>query len=260
MKLKTILGIVAAACATFVMSVAACAATDVKVGDITKAGSYVVVPIVLSSTEMPDLTSYDLTINFDSSKFTAVRVVDSLKYTDPIFGEEATYGSITSNVNYADGQVRFNWYWNNADLVYPYPSLEGFELAKVYFSTTESNYSSSDFRITANMVADKAETSFECKSFFTFDVTGDLGGNEVVALGASTDGGVTIQPLNYYTSTDWIEGTDYADATTTFLVSVKNTTSDLGVADVTIYGELSDGTYVPLSAYNQSNLLVQKFD
>lgn len=259
MKLKTILGIAAAACATLVMSVAACAATDVKPGTITKAGNYIVVPVEITSTDLDNFGAYTIQVKYDTGKFTPVRVVDTLTYVDPIFGETTNFGSLSANVNYDPGVVQFNWFVNNGDAVYPQPNEGTIKLANVYFSTSETEYSSKDFPLVIVTLCDKDEVDFEVKSYFTFDVTGDLGGKEVVALGASTDGGITIQPLNYYSTTNWTEGMDYADATTTFVVSVENTRGLVDFTDVTIYGELADGAYIPLSAHDQSKFLVQTF-
>lgn len=264
MKLKTILGMAIAACATLVMSMAASAATDIKAGEISKNGNYVVVPIVIQSTDIEMLSNYQLTFNYDTSKYTYARLKDSLVYTDD-FGDTANYGSMTTNnANNGDGTIEFVWF--NSGTVFPAPDENNnIKIAEAWFSSTASEYSSSDFSVTVTKISDglaNNETHYNStnmKSFFTFDVTGDLGGNEIVALGASTDGGATIQPLEYYVSTDWTEGMAYADATTKFLVALNNTKGTTDVADVTIYGELADGTYIPLANHSKNNFLVQTF-
>lgn len=255
-----------AACATLVMSIAVSAATDIKAENIYahSSGRYIVVPIVVNTTDMDNLASYDLTVNYDNSKYTYARLVDALTYENDWF-ETTNYGSMaTNNDANSDGSVEFNWYMNNADKKFPVPDENGkIKVAEVWFNAVD-DYSENDFSVTVKMLSNQSEYEWSGKagnmnSYFTFDVTGDLGGNEVVALGASTNGGIDIQPLEYYTTTDWAEGKDYADATTTFLVAVDNTQGATDVTDITIYGELEDGSYVPLSSLDQSDFLVQTF-
>lgn len=264
MKLKTILGIVATACATLIMSMAVSAATDVKAEGIyeNSAGTYIIVPIVITTTDMNNLSGYDITVNYDNSKYTYARLVDSLTYTNE-WDETTNYGALgTDNNSNSDGTVTFNWFMNNSDLKFPVPDKNNkIKLAEIWFKAID-NYSENDFTVTeiGNQNEDKWSGALgNINSFFTFDVTGNLGGNEVVALAASTDNGITKQPLEYYTNTNWEEGMDYAAATTTFLVAVDNTQGTDDVTDITIYGELEDGSYIPLSSFDQSDFLVQDF-
>lgn len=264
MKLKKFLGAVATACITLMMSMAVSAATDIKAEGIYTRGNFIAVPIVITTTDMNNLSAYDVTVNYDTSKYTYARIVDTLTFYDDFWGEDATYGSLGTNAAANnDGTVTFNWFINNSYGYFPEPDEnDKIKLAEVYF-TPIGDYSENDFTVTATEIANQAEDVWSgnkgnMKSFFTFDVTGDLGGNRVVALGASTDGGAKIQPLEYYTTTNYTKGMEYAKATTTFLVAVNNSGAD-EVADITIYGQLEDGKYIPLTTYDQSDFLVQDF-
>ncbi|MCD7777672.1 MAG: hypothetical protein LUH47_04125 [Clostridiales bacterium] len=208
--------------------------------------------------------AYTIQVNYDSDNLTPYAVVDQLKYSDAILGDQ-NYGSLGSNLNYATGKVQFNWYRNNSYGYAPDATAGKLTLAYVYFTPTDSTvtYTSDDFTISVITLASTTGTDqkdYTCTSYFTFDVTGDLGGNKVVALYASTDGGENKQQLECYTTTDYDSTTmEYADATTTFLVAVENTKSTTAAVDITIYGQLEDGTYVSLGDYTQSNFLVQTF-
>ena len=55
---------------------------------------------------------------------------------------------------------------------------------------------------------------------------------------------------------------EYASATTKFLVAVElagNAVGEDQVADITIYGEKEDGTYIPLTSLDQKDFQVQTF-
>ncbi|MCD8215616.1 MAG: hypothetical protein LUC97_08265 [Clostridiales bacterium] len=259
MKIKKIVGFAIALGAALVMSVAVNAATEIKAGDVSEVSGYIAVPIELSSTELSALYGYEIIINYDSTYYSPYTAVDGLTYST-LFGT-SSYGSMTPNLAFGDNQAYLNWYVTGAS--YPNPTAGTVTLATVYFSLSDTTHtpSSNDFTINRIRLSDTTETQFYCTSYFTFDVTGDLGGNKVVALYASTDGGSTKQKLEYYTSTDWEDGTEYAEATTSFLVAVENETDTSGasVVDITIYGELEDGTYVALGDYTQEGFLVQTF-
>ncbi len=264
MKLKTILGVAIAGCAALIMSVSAYAATDIKAGNITATDTVVTVPIEFTSTDLEKgIGAFSFQIYYDNTKLTPGKVVDLMTYTDD-FGDEVNIGSIGYNLNYAEDKVSVSWYINNADAYNVSPKItngDTYTVANVLFkyANGSTEITSNDFTITNVVLGDMYDTRLSCNTIFQFDVTGDLGGNEVVALAASTDGGVTKQPLNYYLSTNWEEGTEYANATTKFLVAINNTTGAVDYANITIYGEKADGTYVPLADYDQSNLLVQTF-
>ena len=268
MKLKNIIALAVACGAAMVMSVAAHAATEVKVEGAYADEYGAVVPIVLNTTDTDKLSQvsvYEIVLNYDSSVWS----YDS--YNDPnTYGTRnpQPMGTITTNpaVN-NDGTVELVYTCSGAN-GFPTVSDGKLTLLEVYLSPKSGTPSvtDTDFSIGVNYVADydggnnTAYWGTDMNSFFTFDVTGDLGGNEVVALAASTDNGVTKQPLEYYTTTDWTDGMDYADATTTFLVAVDNLQGNDAVTDITIYGELEDGSYIPLSSYDQSDFVVQTFE
>jgi uncharacterized protein YbaA (DUF1428 family) len=264
MKIKAILGVAVAAVATMMMSMVASAATELKIGDITEnsAGTYIIVPVVSNTTGTDNLGAYDITLNYDSSKYTYGRIVDSLTYVND-FDETTNYGTITTNANEnKNGAAHFVWYRSNEDAVAPVPDENGqIKIAEVWFKKVDSP-SASDFSITVAKIATDTESLWEdLHSFFSFDVTGDLGGNKIVALAASTDGGASKQALEYYTTTTLADdSTDYAGATTTFVVSVNNTTGETAVADITIYGQKEDGTWIPLSSYDKTNFQIQAFE
>lgn len=263
MKLKTILGIAVASCAAMIMSVATYAATDVKAGSVTATDKVVTVPIEITSTDLArGLGAYTIQVNYDNTELTPGKVTDLLTYTD-VFGDSVNYGSMAANVNYTDTKVQFNWYWNNSDNEQVViENGDTVQIANVMFknNTGKTDFTSNDFKVSVITLADWDETRLSCDSIFQFDVTGDLGGNKVVGLAASTDGGVTKQELTKYVSTTFTgDSTDYASATTKFLVAVDNTQGTNAVTDITIYGKLEDGTYIPLSAYDQKDFLVQTF-
>lgn len=262
MKLKTILSIAIASCAALIMSVATYAATDVKAGAVTATTSVVTVPIEITSTDLAKgLRAFTIQVNYDSTKLTPRKVTDLMQYED-MFGDMVNYGSIGYNLNYATNKAQITWYINNADNVQPIiKDGETLTIANLMFvnNSGATDFTSDDFTFTIITLGDMDETRLSCNSIFQFDVTGDLGGNEVIALAASTDGGITKQPLEYYLSTDWTEGTEYASATTKFLVAVNNTQDIVDNVDITIYGEKADGTYIPLTAYDQNDFLVQTF-
>lgn len=269
MKLKNILALAVACGAALVMSVVAHAATEVKVEGATTDEYGAVVPIVLNTTDTDKLSQvscYEIVLNYDNT----VWQYDS--YNDPnTYGTRnpQPMGDITTNpaVN-NDGTVELVFTCSGAN-GFPTVTDGKLTLIEVYLApigNTIPAVTDTDFSIGVNYVADydggnnTAYWGTDMRSYFTFDVTGDLGGNEVIALAASTDGGVTKQPLEYYVSTDWAEGTEYADATTKFLVAVKNNQGTDSTANITIYGEKADGTYIPLTAYDQSDFAVQTFE
>lgn len=263
MKLKTILGIAVASCAAMIMSVATYAATDVKAGNITVTEKAVTVPIEVTSTDLAKgLRGYQIQINYDSSKFTAKKATDLLKYQDD-FGDEVTYGSMSCNPAYGTNKAQIVWYINNADNLQPIiKDGNTLTIANIMFTnnTGVSEVSSNEFTFSVVTLADMDSVDVTRNSIFQFDVTGNLGGNEIVGLAASTDGGATKQELTKYLSTTLTEdSTDYASATTKFLVAVDNTQGTNAVTDITIYGKLEDGTYIPLSEYDQKDFLVQTF-
>lgn len=278
MKLKNVLAFAVACGATLVMSVAAHAATEVKVQGATMDEYGAVVPVVVNTTDgevMDEVSAYGLTLNYDTSVWTYddnSQVEDNATYT--VRGQQKPLGSLVTNpANNADGTVEISYACGGAN-GFAGPDENGtIALFTVYLSPIgdmPATISDNDFSVGVNYVADydgSKNTAYwgtDMNSFFTFDVTGDLGGNRVVALAASTDGGATMQPLTKYVSTDWTEGTDYTAATTKFLVAVNNTVvaDSVGkdaIADITIYGEKEDGTYVPLTTYDQNNFQVQTF-
>jgi hypothetical protein len=260
MKIKTILGVAAAAVATMMMSMVASAATEVKVGEITIEDGYAMVPIISNTTGTDELGAYDMTLHYDSSKYTYDEIVDALTYKSG--RNEKNYGNLTTNdAANVNGAVHF--IWAKSGTVCPTPDENGqIEIADVWFATTETTPSANDFSVTVSKIATGTESLWEdLHSFFSFDVTGDLGGNKIVALAASTDGGASKQALEYYTTTTLADdSTDYAGATTTFVVSVNNTTGETAVADITIYGQKEDGTWIPLSSYDKTNFQIQAFE
>lgn len=263
MKLKTILGIAVASCAAMIMSVATYAATDVKAGNITVTEKAVTVPIEVTSTDLAKgLRGYQIQINYDSSKFTAKKATDLLKYQDD-FGDEVTYGSMSCNPAYGTNKAQIVWYINNADNLQPIiKDGNTLTIANIMFTndTGVSEVSSNEFTFSVVTLADMDSVDVTRSSIFQFDVTGDLGGNKVVGLAASTDGGATKQTIDKYLTTTWTDGTDYANATTKFLVAVENTQGTNAVTDITIYGKLENGNYIPLSTYDQKDFLVQTFE
>lgn len=264
MKLKTILGIAIASCAAMIMSVATYAATDVKAGDLTVTEKAVTVPIEISSTDLAKgLRAFTIQVNYDSTKLTPRKVTDLMQYEDD-FGDMVNYGTIGQNLNIATNKAQITWYINNADNKQPIiKDGDTLTIANMMFvnKSGSTDITSNDFTFTIVTLADMAETRLSCNSLFTFDVTGDLDGNEIVGLAASTDGGVTKQELTKYLSTTLTEDSiDYASATTKFLVAVDNTQGANAVTDITIYGKLEDGTYIPLSSLDQKDFLVQTFN
>lgn len=259
MKLKTILGMAVAACATLVMSMAVSAATDIKaVGAAYDSSSdTVIVPIVVSTTEMNNLASYDLRMYYDTDKYEYVGIYDDLKVNSRKY-----YGAFgTADQNNTNGVINWNWYITTT--TFPTPDENGEMLiaeAEFTLKDASATVSDSDFTFGVKTLSNQGELDYDMNSYFTFDVTGDLDGNEIVGLAASTDGGVTKQDLDKYVSTTLTEdSTDYASATTKFLVSVANTQGADAVTDITIYGKLEDGTYIPLSSLDQKDFLVQTF-
>lgn len=272
MKLKNILALAVACGAALIMSVAAHAATEVKVQGATTDAYGCTVPIVLNTTDVniDELCGAQIYLYYDASKWSYYQIANDASITDRR-GNKTSVGSVAAGV-ITDGKLSIV-YTNDMSVGAPAPDANGnIALCTVTFDTVPSTVpavSDTEFTIGVKELEDYntgggLENNYylgenDLTSFFTFDVTGDLGGNEVVALAASTDGGVTMQPLEYYVSTDWTDGTEYASATTKFLVAVKNTQGTAGFADITIYGEKADGTYVPLTTYDQSNFLVQTF-
>lgn len=270
MKLKNIFALTVACGAALIMSVAAHAATEVKVSGASMDEYGAVLPVVINTTDgelMDEVSAYEITVNYDPNVWSYDSAVDDATYTSR--GQKYPMGSMVTNpANNNDGTVEIVYSCGGGN-GFAAPDANGqIALCTVYLTPKDSSTTTlkdSDFSVGVKYVADydgSNNTSYmgtDMRSFFTFDVTGDLGGNEIVALGASTDGGVTIQPLEYYVSTDWNEGMAYADATTKFLVAVNNTKGTTDVADVTIYGELADGSYIPLASHSKNDFLVQSF-
>lgn len=270
MKLKNVFALAMACGAALMMSVVAHAATEVKVSGAYMDEYGAVLPVVVNTTDgelLDQVSAYEIVVNYDVNAWFFDSAVDDATYTSR--GQKYPMGSMLTNpaIN-NDGTV---------EIVYACGGGNGFAspdengqiaLCTVYLTPKDSNKTTvedTEFSVSVKYVADYDggnNTGFEgtaMKSFFTFDVTGDLGGNEVVALGASTDGGATIQPLEYYASTNWTEGMAYAEATTKFVVALNNTTGTTAVADVIIYGQLADGKYIPLAEHSKNDFLVQSF-
>ena len=276
MKLKNILSLTVACGAALMMTVAANAATEVKVSGASVDEYGAVVPVVVNTTDgelMDNVEAYSMELQYDNSRWEYAGINDDATYS--FRGQTNPKGSLTVNntdeMTNNDGKVRVEYACGGGN-GFPEPDENGqIALFTVYLNPIGSNsgdsISDNEFTVGVTRVTDfdydtqnsNPYLGENMKSFFTFDVTGDLDGNEVVALAASTDNGVTKQPLEYYTTTDWTDGMDYADATTTFLVAVDNTQGATDVTDITIYGELEDGSYIPLSSLNQSDFLVQTF-
>ncbi|MCD8159558.1 MAG: hypothetical protein LUD77_11980 [Clostridiales bacterium] len=268
MKLKSILAFCFGCALAMAVSVAAYAATEVKVeGAYIDEEGYVNLPVVVNSTDATyQITSYEITVNYDATKYTYDTVVDKATYTS--HGTTSTMGTLVPNENTA-GVIEIAYACGGGN---GFPTVTDGTvtlLCLTYLApvdNTQTEVSDSEFSVTVNFIEDFSTSTAvkiygtSMKSYFTFDVTGDLGGNKVVALYASTDDGVTKQQLKYYTTTDYDSTTmEYADATTTFLVAVENDQRATAAVDITIYGQLEDGTYVLLGDYTQSDFLVQTF-
>ena len=271
MKLKNILALAVACGAALVMSVAAHAASEVKVQGATTDDYGCTVPIVLHTTDenIDELCGAQIFLYYDASKWSYYQIANDAFIVDRR-GNKTTVGSVAAGVM-GEGRLSIV-YTNDMSVGAPAPDENGnITLCTVTFDTVPSvvpDVSDTEFTVGVKELEDYntgggLENNYylgenDLTSFFTFDVTGDLGGNEIVSLWASVDGG-DLQPLEYYVSTDWTEGTAYSEATTKFLVAVKNTKGTAGKADITIYGQTADGTNVPLTAYDQSGFLVQSF-
>lgn len=272
MRLKNALAMVAGLGAALVMSVATYAASEVKVENVVIDEYGATLPVVLNTTDegkSDKVASWDITIKYDSSVWSYDGYNDPNTYTKR--GVTSPLGTVfDSPAASQDGSIHMTYSCTGAN---GYPTIvDGkltlIEIYLIPLGDTPAEVKDTDFNIYVNLVDDENAHDSDTyngsimKSFFKLDVTGDLGGNAVVGLAASVDGGVTKQPLNYYSSTTYTDGMEYADATTTFVVSVNNTKDAAGsasIADVTIYGVLEDGTYVPLTSYDQTNFLIQKF-
>lgn len=276
MKLKNVLALGVACGAALVMSVAAHAATEVKVSGASMDEYGAVIPVVINTTDgelMDEVSAYGITLNYDTSVWTYdsdSQVEDNATYTQR--GQSKPMGMLVTNAaQNNDGTVEISYACGGGN-GFAGPDENGqIALFTVYLSPVSdfpATISDNDFSVGVNYVSDydggnnTAYWGTDMNSFFTFDVTGDLDGNEIVALAASTDGGVTKQPLEKYVSTDWVEGSEYASATTKFLVAVDLSGNAVGedqVADITIYGEKEDGTYIPLTSLDQKDFQVQTF-
>lgn len=244
MKLKTILGVLFAAVATFAMSVAVSAATDVKVGDYGSEDGFTYVPIEIQSTDIDAVGSYDIIVTYDANKYTDFYdVIDLLTYTK---GRNEKY---IGSMNYADtpGRVHIVWAYNNPDDASATLVDGKIPIVELDFDAEIADINPSDFTITVGEINDEAEKKWFANSYFKFDVAGDLGGNEVVAVYAAING-ENPQPLEYYYDTDFFnEGVEMDKATTTFVVNINNTKGAAETVDIEIYGETEDGTKVPLT-------------
>lgn len=273
MKLKNVLALGVACGAAIIMSVAAHAATEVKVSGASMDEYGAVIPVVINTTDgelMDQVSAYGITLNYDVNVWTYdgdSQVEDNATYTQR--GQSKPMGMlVTNSANNDDGTVEVSYACGGGN-GFASPDENGqIALFTVYLSPRNgfpATISDNDFSVGVYMVSDydggnnTAYWGTDMTSFFTFDVTGDLDGNEIVALAASTDGGVTKQPLDKYVSTTWTDGTEYADASTKFLVAFNNTQNADTITDVTIYGEKEDGTYIPLTSYDQNDFLIQSF-
>lgn len=271
MKLKNIVAFAVACGAALIMSVATYAATEVKVQGATTDEYGAVVPVVLNTTDTTqtgNIASWDLDIKYDSSVWQYDSYEDPNTYTSR--GKTYTKGTVfTNTANNNAGNIKMTYSCTGAN-GYTNVVDGSATLVIIYLSPIDStipDVTDNDFSVVVNIMDDEDATTgeqaypaSEMKSFFKFDVTGDLGGNEIVGLAASVDGGATMQELTKYASTTLTEAdTDYTQATTTFVVSVNNTKGATGIVDVTIYGIKADGTYVPLTSYDQADFQVQNF-
>lgn len=272
MKLKNIFALAIACGAALVMSVAAHAATEVKAQGVTTDEYGVTVPIVINTTDFEninELSAVQMTLKYDSNVWDYYQTTNDASVVDRR-GNKVLVGSVAANV-VTPGEVIIVYVCDGSNGFATTDENGTIPVCTVTFDkkgNIPDSISDNDFSTNVVLVEDYNEgggpnnyviRTDEFKSFFTFDVTGDLGGNEVVALGASTDGGATIQPLDKYASTTWTDGMAYAEATTKFVVALNNTTGTTAVADVIIYGQLEDGTYIPLAEHNKNGFLVQSF-
>lgn len=271
MKLKNVLALVVACGAALMMSVAAHAASEVKVQGATVDEYGATLPVVLNTTDTDkssNISCWDIVIKYDADVWQYDGYNDPNTYEKR--GQTYQLGTVyTNDANNNDGTIEMTYSCIGAN-GYPQVTDGKFTLVEIYLAPkndTVSSVNDSDFSIGVAFLEDEDVTdgveSFpggEMNSFFTFDVTGNLDGNEIVGLAASTDGGATKQALTKYVSTTLTsDSTDYASATTKFLVAVNNTQGADGVTDVTIFGLKEDGTYVSLSSLDQNDFLVQTF-
>lgn len=273
MKLKSVLSLAIACGMTLAMSVMAHAASEVKVSGATVDEYGATLPVVLNTTDTgksDNVSTYDITVKYDSSVWQYDGYNDPNTYTKR--GQTYQLGTVyTNDANNQNGEIHMTYSCIGAN-GYPVITDGKLTLVEVYLTpktgVTVSEIKDSSFSVGVNFIEDEDVTDgvesypgSEMNSYFTFDVTGDLDGNEIVGLAASTDGGATKQDLDKYVSTTLTkDSTDYASATTKFLVSVANTQGADAVTDITIYGKLEDGTYIPLSSLDQKDFLVQTFE
>lgn len=272
MKLKNILALAVACGAALMMSVAAHAATEVKVQGATTDEYGAVVPVVINTTDVnfDELCTVQMRLRFDSTKWSYYQTTNNASIVDKR-GNEVVVGTVNA-AETATGEVTII-YTNDMGVGAPAPDENGiiklctvtFDAATTPVPTVTDDEFSTGVYLLEDYNTGGGDNNFvmkgeEMDSFFTFDVTGNLDGNEIIGLAASIDGGATKQALTKYVSTTLTsDSTDYASATTKFLVAVNNTTDAVAKTDVTIYGLKEDGTYVPLTSLDQNDFLVQTF-
>lgn len=270
MKLKNIFGVAVFVCATLFMTMAVSAATNLRIGEISNTSTRTVVPVYLESTDIESLFSYDFEIHFDTTKYEFKAVSDPLKYFDEDAEDDVNYGSQNYNIM-SEGNLRINWYVtaNVMPQEDPNTGLMSIHIADVKFALTDE-YDPKDFDFNIITVGEYIDMTShpditQFNSFFTFDVTGNLGGTEIDAVGVSTDGGQNITELDKYFSTDLTsDAVAFDTATTKFLVAFNNPASGNEVKEVTVYGKkVDDGTWIPLGEYladaNQSSFINRAF-
>lgn len=290
MKLKNIFAIVVACGAALIMSVAAHAATEVKVegAQLNEYGD-LVLPVVLYTSEIDKCDEFALLrmqLGYDVNKYELDAVTSDMQYYNERGRLTPLNPSIQANDRNNNGNLEITL--TNASSNYPVfdtvvePDENGengvykLVICNITFFNNgepivEETLSDSDYPVCLEYIVDYDDANntqylgTEMNSFFTFNVTGDLDGNNIVGLAVSTDGGITKTPIYKYLSTTLTEdSTDYASAVTNFLVAF-DAASD-SIVDITVYGlkdgydENAEGAYIELGNLGRENFLIQDFE
>ncbi len=264
MKLKSFLAVAVTCSAVMLMSVVSHAATQIKVegAKINSNSTGIEVPIVLETTDTDKIKSFCgamIRVHFDNTKWKYSRTSNDVVIYYDDGGSEAA-GSVAANeATPGVVSVAFTYDTGNGDVV---PDENGkIKICTLRFTKEASlsempSVSDSDFDIGIERIEsynpgggnnNYVLKGTEMKSFFKFDVTGDLGRNAIESIGVQVDGVDGVQELNECYSTTYTDGTDYANETTTFVVNVN--TASKQTKGITIYGKKSDGDWMPLSEY-----------
>lgn len=262
-KLKCITCILFVVLTTIFMGMTVSAASTFKIGTVTSDSSgNLHVPVVFESNTVEYLNDFTIYVEFNNNFYNYGKTNNLLTYTDS-FGDPVDYGFFESNYNFAGNpgnQVILTWFLSNEQnkpvqlekVDGDFGSVEVAEIILIPKPDVASDPGNitKQFKVAScetldSTSADSSALNHEsCASYIKFDVTGNLGGNSIEAIGIKVGDSEPIELKECY-STTYESGNNYENEKTTFVVNLV--AAEPITKDIAIYGKDADtGNWVPL--------------